>query len=230
MSFRTRRWLTVAGCAGVLLVVTAVPAAGLTNEVKLDSYAFDPPIRRLSPGESIRFRGHAPQAHTATSADGIWDSGPLTDGQTYTVTFVLPGEYRYFCRFHPSQMTGTILVEGAPPTPSATAPPVAAAGGGTGAGGGGGAAGVPAAAPPASAAPAASEAPPTPVPATPEPSIATPAATVAAAEPEDAASTASAPAPRSGPPSFLLLAPAVLALAGMTLVLWEAVERRRRGY
>ena len=46
--------------------------------------------------------------HTATSDSGIWDSGILSPGQSYSVTFNSTGTYPYHCNIHP--MTGTIQV------------------------------------------------------------------------------------------------------------------------
>lgn len=50
-------------------------------------------------------------AHTWTSDDGVWNSGSLSNGESFEFTFDEPGEYSYFCSIHP-RMTGTITVEG----------------------------------------------------------------------------------------------------------------------
>ena len=54
--------------------------------------------------------------HTTTSGsgctgDGLWDSGPIDNGQTFTYTFSTAGTYSYFCSINCSTgMTGTITV------------------------------------------------------------------------------------------------------------------------
>ncbi|GMU41395.1 MAG: hypothetical protein AMXMBFR23_22610 [Chloroflexota bacterium] len=53
--------------------------------------------------------GDAPTPHTATSADGLFDSGNLT-GTPFRHTFTAAGTFAYACRLHPS-MTGTITVQ-----------------------------------------------------------------------------------------------------------------------
>lgn len=46
--------------------------------------------------------------HTTTSNTGIWDSGVMPVGSTYSVTFNSTGTFPYHCNIHP--MTGTIVV------------------------------------------------------------------------------------------------------------------------
>jgi hypothetical protein len=50
--------------------------------------------------------------HTSTSDGGVWDSGLLGQGETFTYTFTLAGDHPYHCTPHPN-MTGTITVENA---------------------------------------------------------------------------------------------------------------------
>ena len=66
-------------------------------------------------------------AHTTTECTGscgsvignpgtrLWDSGPMTSG-SLSRTFDTPGVFQYQCNIHPTQMRGTIIVSGAPPT------------------------------------------------------------------------------------------------------------------
>ncbi|CAN5191069.1 hypothetical protein BH18ACT5_BH18ACT5_05140 [soil metagenome] len=54
-------------------------------------------------------------AHTATSGtapegDGIFNE-TLDANAPFSFTFGEAGEYRFFCRFHPDFMTGTVIVE-----------------------------------------------------------------------------------------------------------------------
>jgi plastocyanin len=46
--------------------------------------------------------------HTSTSDSGLWDSGILQTGQSFSHTFTSPGTYPYHCNVHP--MVGTIVV------------------------------------------------------------------------------------------------------------------------
>jgi plastocyanin len=47
--------------------------------------------------------------HTVTDK-GVFDSGLLNPGQTFTYTFTTPGTYNYYCTIH-AWMTGTVIVK-----------------------------------------------------------------------------------------------------------------------
>jgi plastocyanin len=48
--------------------------------------------------------------HTVTSKDdGVFDSGMMGKGQSFSFTFDKAGEYPYFCSPHPG-MVGTVVV------------------------------------------------------------------------------------------------------------------------
>ncbi len=46
---------------------------------------------------------------TVTSNDGLFNSGPIAPGHSYSYTFVDPGDYGYQCIYHP-WMTGSVTV------------------------------------------------------------------------------------------------------------------------
>ncbi len=46
---------------------------------------------------------------TVTDRGGSFDSGPIAPGSTFKFTFTAPGEYQYYCVYHP-WMTGTVFV------------------------------------------------------------------------------------------------------------------------
>jgi len=48
---------------------------------------------------------------SATSSDGIFDSGTIQPGHTFSYTFTQPGEYDYRCTYH-LWMTGSVTVLG----------------------------------------------------------------------------------------------------------------------
>jgi manganese oxidase len=49
--------------------------------------------------------------HTVTSKDGVFDSGMLGKGQSFSFTFDKPGEYPYFCEPHPNMMGIVVVTE-----------------------------------------------------------------------------------------------------------------------
>lgn len=54
-------------------------------------------------------------SHTTTSGTpgdptGLWDSGVLVRGQTFSHTFTEEGSFPYFCQIHPDSMRATVEV------------------------------------------------------------------------------------------------------------------------
>ncbi|MEJ7695819.1 MAG: cupredoxin domain-containing protein [Candidatus Limnocylindrales bacterium] len=111
-----------------LFTATALsrPAMGASGDarVAVEGFAFTPPTITIPAGASVVWAVRKdPEQHTVTpTTPGSFDgSGPLFDGDDYTVRFDTPGRYGYVCSFHPF-MTGSVVVE-----PAETAMPIATA-------------------------------------------------------------------------------------------------------
>lgn len=68
---------------------------------------------------TVQWVDQDPTPHTVTSTAvpagaKAFDSGTINLGGSYTVTFTVPGTYKYYCTFHPGWMVGTIVVKAAP--------------------------------------------------------------------------------------------------------------------
>jgi plastocyanin len=73
-------------------------------------------------GTIVQWTNQGQDVHTTTSDSGdssMWDSGPLTNGKTFSFTFTKAGTFAYHCNFH-SVMHATVVVTAAA-TPTATA-------------------------------------------------------------------------------------------------------------
>lgn len=83
-----------------------------TNEVWLEYQAFNPTQMVITAGTTITFTNKDNQNHTATSS-GLFDSGTLKSGNTYTFKFNTKGTYFFFCNFHSTNNMeqGYILVQ-----------------------------------------------------------------------------------------------------------------------
>ncbi len=93
---------------------TAAPEAGGAGEVTVVDFAFDPETVTVAPGTEVTWTNQDDLNHTVTSGEGSpveFDSGSFTGGETFSMSFDEPGEYRYFCAIH-NQMTGSVTVEG----------------------------------------------------------------------------------------------------------------------
>ncbi|MCH9657861.1 cupredoxin domain-containing protein [archaeon] len=76
---------------------------------------YDPEIIDVAIGTTIAWDNQDSTVHTVTSgdvpeADGMFDSEMMAAGDIYEYTFTEPGNYNYFCIYHP-WMIGTVNVE-----------------------------------------------------------------------------------------------------------------------
>lgn len=118
-----------------LFTATALsrPAMGASGDarVAVEGFAFTPPTITIPAGGSVVWAVRKdPEQHTVTptTAGSFAGSGPLFDGDDYTVRFDTPGRYDYVCSFHPF-MTGSVIVGPAATAGSIATPgPIATAG------------------------------------------------------------------------------------------------------
>jgi plastocyanin len=108
-------------CAMMLIVcIPAVSSAAQTLDVSTEDFFFQPSDLTISAGDTVRWTNPTFTPHTTTSGSSncvhnttgvVWDSGTLSNGQSFSVTFDQAGVYPYFCSFHCGiGMTGTITV------------------------------------------------------------------------------------------------------------------------
>lgn len=92
--------------------LAAVPAATSTAggpTVSVADMQFTPASLKVGLGATVTWSFSDSVAHTSTSDQGFWNSGPKSSGDTFAHTFASAGSYRYHCTFHPS-MTGSVRV------------------------------------------------------------------------------------------------------------------------
>jgi plastocyanin len=73
------------------------------------SNSFSPNPVEVKVGETVTWINDDSGRHTLTSKDGIFNSGMMGKGQSFSYTFNKAGEYPYFCSPHPN-MVGTVVV------------------------------------------------------------------------------------------------------------------------
>jgi plastocyanin len=73
------------------------------------SNLFSPNPVEVKVGETVTWINDDSGRHTVTSKDGVFDSGMMEKGQSFSYTFDKAGEYPYFCEPHPN-MVGTVVV------------------------------------------------------------------------------------------------------------------------
>lgn len=85
------------------------------GEVWMVGQSFTPPTLEVQAGTVVTWTNKSDLVHTVTSGtpdnpDGMFDSGDIEPGETYTYTFNNPGTYDYFCIPHQPSMTGRVIV------------------------------------------------------------------------------------------------------------------------
>ena len=92
------------------------------NSVAIKNFAFDPATLNVQTGTKVTWINQDSNTHRVVSNNGAFESGDLTNGQSYSFTFNQAGNYPYYCSIHPS-MKGTIVVTTtAPSNPSTSTP------------------------------------------------------------------------------------------------------------
>jgi plastocyanin len=107
-----RRLLAAAGAAAVVAGLAvrrarAAPAAAV-HTVRIDAFAFEPPMVTVELGDIVTWRNDDPVPHTVT-AKGDFDSGAIAAGGEWRYITVTRGRFDYVCSFHPT-MKGTLIV------------------------------------------------------------------------------------------------------------------------
>jgi plastocyanin len=87
------------------------PAAS-GDTVTIEQSRFSPDPLEVAAGTEVTFENVDPFAHTVTSAEGSavdYDSGDLTQDETFARTFDEAGTYAYFCEIHPTMRAEVIV-------------------------------------------------------------------------------------------------------------------------
>ncbi len=77
--------------------------------VTIESYSYNPQSITVKVGTEVTWKNEQSVTHTVTSEEGLFDSGDIEQGETYSYTFEDLGRHNYYCTIHPS-MTGEVIV------------------------------------------------------------------------------------------------------------------------
>jgi plastocyanin len=106
------------GITATLPAMTA-PAVGQQPQsgaqVVLSNTSFQPAQITVPAGTTVTWINRDPVAHTVTAGtrgnpSGLFDSGQIAPGGTFSFTFDQAGTYNYFCAVH-NGMDGTVIVQ-----------------------------------------------------------------------------------------------------------------------
>jgi plastocyanin len=79
----------------------ASTTAEKADKVDIADYKFAPEAIEVEAGSKVTWTNSDDAPHTATADDSSFDTGDLDQGDSKTITFDQPGEFTYYCRFHP---------------------------------------------------------------------------------------------------------------------------------
>jgi plastocyanin len=71
------------------------------NDVRIYNDYFNPKRITVTKGTTVHWTNKSSHRHTVTSDTGLWESGELDPGGTYSRTFNETGTYPYHCAIHP---------------------------------------------------------------------------------------------------------------------------------
>lgn len=83
------------------------------NEVWLVYKAFNPTQLQVDSGATVTFTNKDNADHSVTSNSGLFDSGKIKSGNSFTYTFNTKGNYYFYCNYHSSNSSeqGAIVVK-----------------------------------------------------------------------------------------------------------------------
>jgi plastocyanin len=114
--------LGVLALVALLSIHLSSPARAQTVTATIQGFAFQPATLTVTVGTTVTWTNKDTAAHTVTSDTGVFDSGNMPNGATYSFTFNQAGTFPYHCNYH-SNMHGMVVVQSASATtaPAATA-------------------------------------------------------------------------------------------------------------
>jgi len=79
------------------------------HNVSIVDFAFNPQSTNVTAGDSVKWTNNGSFDHTSTSDSGVWNSGTIPSGSSFTRQFSTPGSFPYHCAIHTS-MLATVIV------------------------------------------------------------------------------------------------------------------------
>jgi len=106
--------------AAALVLALPASSSAATTSVKIVSGAFQPATVTVGSGDTVEWTNTTAGTHQIVSDDGIFASGALAPGKSFSFTFKAAGKYPYHDGLHPL-LKGSVTVNGPPPAVSLAA-------------------------------------------------------------------------------------------------------------
>ena len=72
------------------------------NEIWLEYKLFTPSQLVVKSGTTVTFTNKDNANHSVTNSNGLFDSGKISTGNSYTFTFTKTGSFSFYCKYHSS--------------------------------------------------------------------------------------------------------------------------------
>lgn len=97
--------------AGLVLAAALLPlgAHAETHTVTIEGMKFQPEVLTVKRGDTVVWRNRDIVPHTAT-ATGLFDSGAIANGKSWSYVANKAGRHDYVCTYHPG-MKATLVVQ-----------------------------------------------------------------------------------------------------------------------
>ncbi len=89
---------------------TAPPGPPPANTVFIVDNSFNPASLTVDSGVTVTWKNNGASTHTVTSNTGLFNSGNINPGGTFSRAFTTKGTFGYHCTLH-AGMAGTIIVQ-----------------------------------------------------------------------------------------------------------------------
>jgi plastocyanin len=88
------------------------PPTETSVAVEIHDHTFDPAQLKVAAGTTVTWTNRDTEAHTVTADNGLFDSGVIEPGKSYSTWLGGAGTVAYHCEKHPD-MKGSVVVGGA---------------------------------------------------------------------------------------------------------------------
>jgi len=99
--------LALATASTVAVAGAAFAQAGANVTIK--NFDFSPMAVTVPVGGTVTWKNLDGEPHTVTSVDGLFRSGGMDEGDSYSFKFTKPGVYHYLCSIHPRMMASVTV-------------------------------------------------------------------------------------------------------------------------
>lgn len=79
------------------------------NQVFIQGMAFSPATLTITAGTTVKWTNKDAVTHTVTSDSGVFDSGNVTTGNTFSYQFMTAGTFSYHCTIHPYMVAKVVV-------------------------------------------------------------------------------------------------------------------------